>query len=60
MQIIGNSSRSYFEVTGYGAADNQIELFVNTTQSYEGMVRLDQATMILEVTAADEWERVVE
>jgi len=41
MQIIGNSSRSYFEVTGYGAADNQIELFVNTTQSYEGMVRID-------------------
>lgn len=54
--ISGNSDDRHFSVTGYDAAGNYTELFVNTTDYYNGYV-LDpnQDTRTLEVDAECPW-----
>lgn len=54
--ISGNSEDRHFSVTGYDAAGNYTELFVNTTDYYNGYV-LDpeQDTRTLEVDAEGPW-----
>ena len=54
--ISGNSEDRHFSVTGYDAAGNYTELFVNTTDYYNGYV-LDpnQDTRTLEVDAECPW-----
>lgn len=54
--ISGNSENRHFSVTGYDAAGNYTELFVNTTDYYNGYV-LDpnQDTRTLEVDAECPW-----
>ena len=62
-RITGNQNSNHFAVVGWHEESgwpSRADLLINTTQSYEGTVRLDQATMILEVTAIDDWEIVVE
>ena len=55
-EISGNSSSRHFSVTGYDAAGNYTDLFVNTSDSYSGYV-LDagQDTRTLEVKATGAW-----
>ena len=60
MHIIGNQADSFFAVQGYDADGNSTELFVNTTDPYEGTVALDfddEETTHLEIEAdtGDEW-----
>ena len=54
--ISGNSEDRHFSVTGYDASGNYTELFVNTTDYYNGYV-LDpeQDTRTLEVDAEGPW-----
>jgi len=52
----GNQGERHFSITGFDAEDNQTELFVNTTKSYEG-VTLDYGdTSLLEIDATGDWE----
>lgn len=51
--ITGNSSSRYFGVYGY--SDNGLDLLVNTTDPYAGMVLLDSTTIVIEVNAHGEW-----
>lgn len=55
-RITGNTEACHFSVTGYDAAGNYTELFVNTTDYYTGYV-LDpeQDTRTLEVDAEGPW-----
>ena len=62
-RITGNQNSNHFAVVGWHEESgwpSRADLLINTTQSYEGTVRLDPATMILEVTAADDWVISVE
>lgn len=53
--IKGNSSKRYFGVVGYG--DSGWDLLVNTTEAYEGTVRLPKGDIVvLEITAIGNWE----
>ena len=55
-RITGNTEARHFSVTGYDASGNYTELFVNTTDYYDGYV-LDpeQDTRTLEVDAEGPW-----
>lgn len=50
--IAGNPNERHFSVTGYSPNRN---LMVNTTDVYDGTVRMDRDTILLEVTAAGDW-----
>lgn len=50
--ITGNSAARHFAVFSYG---NSRELLVNTTDPYDGTVRLSSDTIIIVVTADGEW-----
>lgn len=56
LYIKGNSSSRHFAVLGYDDNDNRTQLFVNTTDSYEG-ITLDPGgtTTMLEVNATGSW-----
>jgi hypothetical protein len=51
--ISGNASSRHFAVKGYGGA--RPTLLVNTTDPYQGTVRLDADTIALEITAVGAW-----
>ncbi len=57
--VRGNAAGRYFGVESYGADGDQIDLLVNTTDPYEGIVlmdiRLDDQTTRLQVTAEGDW-----
>lgn len=59
VHISGNAEGSYFGVTSYDAAGNQIELLVNTTDPYEGTKPFDfddgDHTTRFEVQASGNW-----
>ena len=55
--ISGNTASRHFGVFGYGSG---IDLLVNTTDPYEGTVRLDSDTLIIEVQAVGEWSVTTE
>ncbi len=59
LYVKGNSSRRHFAVTGYDANQGRTDLFVNTTDPYEGIVPLNfsdyETTAFLEVTATGSW-----
>lgn len=50
--ITGNSSSRLFAVVGYGSRS---DLLVNTTDPYQGQVILNPDTLVLVITAMDEW-----
>lgn len=55
-KISGNSEARHFSVTGYDAAGNYTELFVNTTDQYSGYVLdPDQDTRTLEINSEGNW-----
>jgi len=51
--ITGNPDARHFAVIGYTPFPN---LMVNTTDAYEGTVRVDSDTFLLEITAVGNWE----
>jgi hypothetical protein len=55
--ITGNQSERFFAVLGYG---DGIDLLVNTTDPYQGVVLLDPDTLIIEVQAEGEWTIEIE
>ncbi|MCX7617674.1 hypothetical protein [Tepidiforma sp.] len=59
LYVKGNSSGRHFAVTGYDANQSRTDLFVNTTDPYEGIVPLNfsdhETTAFLEVTATGAW-----
>lgn len=55
--ITGNSDGRYFGVFSYGSI---YDLLVNTTDVYEGTVRLESDTLIIEVEATGEWTISIE
>ncbi|RKM55280.1 hypothetical protein D6853_11210 [Butyrivibrio sp. X503] len=56
LYVKGNSSGRHFSVKGYNEDGNGTELFVNTTDKYEG-ITLDPSlsTTILEISATGDW-----
>ena len=55
VSIKGNSGERHFAVTGYG--DSDWDLMVNTTDAYEGTVRLPKGNfVVLEINAVGNWE----
>ena len=54
--IKGNSRSRHFAVVAYGANQTYLDLLVNTTDPYEGIVFLDIDTVEFEVTATGSWE----
>lgn len=56
LYVKGNSEGRHFAVKGYDENDNQTELFVNTTDAYEG-ITLDPSgtTTVLEIKAQGSW-----
>lgn len=56
LHITGNDSEGYFGVTGYSASGEYTELFVNTTEKYEGITTdVTQETATLEISSEGEW-----
>jgi hypothetical protein len=57
--VRGNAASGYFGVKSYDDAGEQVDLLVNTTDPYEGIVLLDlrdgQLTTRLEITADGDW-----
>lgn len=54
--VKGNSAARHFAVKGYDANGNSTELFVNTTDAYEGVtLDPDQKTEMLEISANGDW-----
>lgn len=55
--IRGNQDRRHFAVTGYDENDNYTNLFVNTTDPYEG-ITMDPSgtTVLLEINGSGFWE----
>lgn len=55
----GNAASGYFGIESYDDAGEQVDLLVNTTDPYEGIVlmdlRNDEMTTRLQVTADDDW-----
>ena len=59
LHIVGNSTSSYFGVEAFDAKNNQVDLFVNTTDPYDGRVPLNvlgDGIARLQVTASGEWK----
>lgn len=55
VSITGNKGGRHFGVTGYG--DSDWDLMVNTTDPYEGTVRLPKGDfVVLEINAIGNWE----
>lgn len=56
LHVTGNAKGGHFAVNGYDDAGNSVDLFVNTTDPYDGYV-LDntQSARLLEITAKGEW-----
>ena len=56
LHVIGNNEKRHFAVKGYDSAGNSTELFVNTTDPYNGTT-LDPSfsTATLEISATGEW-----
>lgn len=56
LYVKGNSESRYFAVKGYDASGNMTELFVNTTDPYEGItIDPDYETTTLEISANGTW-----
>ena len=56
MHITGNANSDHFAVKGYDDSDNYTDLFVNTTDPYDGIViDAGQTTTLLEINATGEW-----
>ena len=57
--VRGNAESGYFGVESYDAAGEQVDLLVNTTDPYEGIVLMDlrdgEQTTRLQVTADGDW-----
>lgn len=54
--ITGNQAGRHFSVKGYDASGKYIDLFVNTTDPYDGItLDPDQATAMLEISATGDW-----
>lgn len=54
--ITGNSSSRHFAVKAYDAHQNYLDLLVNTTDAYDGIVLLDADTAEFEISATGAWE----
>lgn len=55
--VEGNAGEQHFAVLGYGSRP---DLMINTTDRYEGRVRVDPGTFIIEVSAVGDWRIVFE
>lgn len=56
--IEGNEAGVYFGVKGWLEQDGRLagaDLLVNVTETYEGTVRLDSNTFVLEINAVGDW-----
>lgn len=57
--VQGNPTRSHFAITAHTASRERVDLLVNTTSSYSGIVPVDlpprQTTALLEVAAEGSW-----
>ena len=54
--VKGNSESKHFAVKGYDSKGNRTELFVNTTEPYEGItIDPDQETVSLEISSKGSW-----
>jgi hypothetical protein len=57
--IRGNAESRHFAVENFGATGEQIDLLVNTTEPYEGIVPIDfssdEQTTRLQITSSGEW-----
>ena len=55
--VVGNSESRYFGVRPHGDSSMSV---INTTDAYDGRVRLDAGTLLLEVTAIGNWKITLE
>lgn len=56
LHVVGNRNESYFGIWGYDKNNKETELFVNTTDFYDGTtVDMAQATTTLKVESSDNW-----
>ncbi len=55
LSIQGNTASRHFAITGYDADGARTELFVNTTEPYEGITLDMEETRQLEIDAHGEW-----
>ena len=56
LYVKGNSESKHFAVKGYDSTGNRTELFVNTTEPYEGItIDPDQETVSLEISSKGSW-----
>lgn len=60
MGVVGNLDESHFAITGYSDNNEKTDLFVNTTEYYEGIVAIDLPintleTEWLEIKASSDW-----
>lgn len=53
--VLGNASSRYFGIVGYDSNGAYLDLLVNTTDPYSGVVPLDRRTVYLVVQAEDAW-----
>lgn len=57
LYVKGNAEGGYFGVTGYTGQRKYTELFVNTTEPYEGtLIDVTQDTLRLEIEASCDWQ----
>jgi hypothetical protein len=55
--VVGNSQGRYFGIKPHGNSSISV---INTTDAYDGRVRLDAGTVLLEVTATGDWRITLE
>jgi hypothetical protein len=53
ISVVANSESRYFGVRQHGDSSFSV---INTTDAYDGTVRLDSGTLLLEVTATGNWQ----
>jgi hypothetical protein len=54
-KIVGNAESLYFSVKNYSSDGYILDLLVNTTDPYEGMVILSKDTAFLEIVSEGDW-----
>ena len=55
--VMGNSEGRHFAITGFNPSRS---LMVNTTDPYEGKVRVENGTFLMEITAVGEWSIAID
>jgi len=56
MNVIGNKQNRHFAITRYNENNEMTDIYINTTDYYEGLRPVNKETKLLEIKATGKWE----